>query len=1093
MPEPGTFVRLSTDPGRSGVVQPGDRNLAGTRMVPVQFANGSVAWLPEQNLEPVASAPPDLTERFAAGRFVGPDWLRRTLTRIRVTGRLSDMIYSMEATDTDFYAFQFKPVLKLLNSPTDALLIADEVGLGKTIEAGLIWTELRARLESNRLVVICPRTLCEKWRLELEHRFGVNAQIVDAQGLSNLLLERGRRKLDFAAVASMQALRPPKGWDAEDEQDQPVRGAARRSLALALSDASDDEPLIDLLVVDEAHHMRNPHTLLYRLGELVNAISAHRVFLSATPIHLRSRDLYSLLRLIDPDTFEYESTLRDLIETNEPIVETRDLLLRSNVSREDILQRLATASQLSPLAGSKALRLLCDDVAATTRSFDMARRAELASRLEGINQLANYVTRTRRRDVEELRVVRDAKAPLLQMHEHEREFYQSVTSEVARYAMERGVNAHFLLSSPLRMLTSSPAAASRYWAEVRGTDEEEIEETDEASTADSHPMLDRLSSLARDLNATAKLEEVDTKFELLESELQAHWHSEPSAKVVIFSSFKPTLGYLLRRLRAAGVECELIHGSVTEPRQAILSRFQRDPRARVLLSSEVGSEGIDLQFCWTVVNYDLPWNPMRVEQRIGRVDRLGQESPKVMILNLIYEHTIDATIYERLYKRLGLVTRALGEFETILGEPIRQMTTRLLEPGLTEKQCAEVVDQAATALEFRRQSEEELERTAGALIRHGDYVLQRIRESREHHRWLSGSDILVYVKDRLSRSFPGCEIECAPAGADTYRIVLSENARRVFTNFVAARGMRGMTRAVENDNRQRYRFVSSVVQRRDRHVECVSQLHPLVRFVVDLDAKDESVHDAQPVTASVRRDRLGVDCDAGIYVVGIRRQEVRQVGGRFNGDTHIAYAGAALEGQKMLSSDTAEELVSAAARHGRVLVNFVHDGRLGPAVELLRRHVTPELDQGYEDFLLRTNANVDDRCTLRERALKRHREVKAESLEGQRDSLRAAAAREKEKGEVRRSSRLAALALATEARLGKLNERVDARLREIEGERNFAPEWTDVGCVVVEVKTHEKEETTSDADSRATKESAGVRHVPWRLDRGGPRAFGAFG
>ena len=106
-------------------------------------------------------------------------------------------------------------------------------------------------------------------------------------------------------------------------------------------------------------------------------IAAHRVFLSATPIHLRSRDLFSLLRLIDPETFEYESTLHDMIEANEPIVETRDLLLRSSVPREEILQRLIAASQLRPLAESRALRLLCDEVAATTHSFDMPRRARV--------------------------------------------------------------------------------------------------------------------------------------------------------------------------------------------------------------------------------------------------------------------------------------------------------------------------------------------------------------------------------------------------------------------------------------------------------------------------------------------------------------------------------------------------------------------------------------------------------------------------------------------------------------------------------------------------------------------------------------------
>lgn len=153
----GMFVRLTSDPGRSGRVLAGERTQAGQRMVPVQFADGRVSWLPAESLEPVPAAPPDLADQFTAGRFVGPEWLRRTLTRIRVTGRLSDVVYSMEATETDFYAYQFKPVLKFLSSPTDALLIADEVGLGKTIEAGLIWTELRARLECNRLLVVCPK------------------------------------------------------------------------------------------------------------------------------------------------------------------------------------------------------------------------------------------------------------------------------------------------------------------------------------------------------------------------------------------------------------------------------------------------------------------------------------------------------------------------------------------------------------------------------------------------------------------------------------------------------------------------------------------------------------------------------------------------------------------------------------------------------------------------------------------------------------------------------------------------------------------------------------------------------------------------
>ena len=392
---PGTYVRLKTDPTRAGVLQAGERLQASRRMVPVQFPDGRVSWLPAASLEVVPPVAAPLADRFSEGRVVGPDWLRRTLARIRVTGRLSDVVYSMGATETDFYAYQFKPVLKLLNSPTDALLIADEVGLGKTIEAGLIWTELRARLEANRLLVLCPKTLCAKWQIELDRRFGVDAHIMENAAELTQLLKRSNGR-GFAAIASMQALRPPKGWDDNQEEADDDRATPRQQLALLLDQAADGQPLIDLLVIDEAHHMRNPETMLYGLGQLLNAVSLHRVFLSATPIHLRSRDLHSLLRLIDPDTFEYESTLDELIQMNAPIVQARDLLMKPSASAEQINAQLEEARGYDLLSESKTLALIQEDLAA--RPLDQPTRAELASRLEQANQLANYVTRTRRRD-----------------------------------------------------------------------------------------------------------------------------------------------------------------------------------------------------------------------------------------------------------------------------------------------------------------------------------------------------------------------------------------------------------------------------------------------------------------------------------------------------------------------------------------------------------------------------------------------------------------------------------------------------------------------------------------------------------------------
>ena len=1045
----GEFVRLRGDPGRSGVVLAGEKMQAGERMVRIRSGNGSVSWLPAENLELVPDAPPDLPDQFAAGQFVDPGWLRRTLTRIRVTGRLSDVVYSMEATETDFYAFQFKPVLKFLNSPTDALLIADEVGLGKTIEAGLIWTELRARFECNRLLVVCPKTLCEKWREELDRRFGVDARIVDAEGLLNLLSEHRRPGRGFAAVASMQGLRPTQGWNAEGATDGQ---RARNQLARRLDDAAEDEPLLDLLVVDEAHHLRNPKTLLHQSGNLLNSVSAHRIFLSATPIHLRSRDLHSLLRLIDPDTFEYESTLEVLISINEPIVEARDLLMQSDASKSEVMEIIDNAHLFDFLAESRELRLLREDM--MNRPFNIADRAEFAFRLEQVNQMANYVTRTRRRDVEDMRIVRQPHAPHLEMSKAERKFYGEMTEAVENYALERDVNELFLLSTPQRLLTSSPAAASAYWAGPSREDQSEIEETDDDlrnEGVNMGPLHMRLASLSRRLNMTQCLERGDTKFQLLLDELRRLWQSEPEAKIIVFSGFKPTLNYLRRRLDAVDIGSELLHGSVSEPRHQILERFRKESRARILLSSEVGSEGVDLQFCWIVVNYDLPWNPMKVEQRVGRVDRLGQSRQAVTVLNLVYADTIDDKIYRRLYKRLNLIERTLGEFEDILGEPIREMTQKLLAPKLTDEDQEKIIGQTAQAVENRKSYEEQLELEAGALIRHGDHILRKIDENRRLHRWISGDDIRIYVKDRLDRSFPGCEIETSPPGSDTYRIVLSPTAREGLLDFMTRRGVEGTTRLIEDNRRQRYRFTSSVAQLRRGQVEDINQLHVLVRFAIELDERDEEAREGQAVAASISGGKIKFECSPGIHVLGIRRMQISTAGDRASDIARIAYVGAKLDSGELMPYEDAETLAAAAAERGELLPNFGTDERLPAATELLCDRVLPELDRMYEEFIEREKAKIEDRAAIQERAIKGRPRIKANDLKGLVARQRCEAKSIASDGEEVRSLQLLRVAEANEGKLRKLESNISLRLKKIEEQRRVHPEWSDVACLLIEV------------------------------------------
>jgi hypothetical protein len=641
------------------------------------------------------------------------------------------------------------------------------------------------------------------------------------------------------------------------------------------------------------------------------------------------------------------------------------------------------------------------------------------------------------------------------MHEDERAFYDAVTEEVTRYALDGSISARFLLSSPQRLLTSCPAAASSYWENFGSYEIDDVEETDNDLTTndfDERPLLHTVSLLAQKLGYSKRLAEIDTKYKLLKSQLTELWRKQPEAKILLFSSFKPTLHYLKDRLNKDDVDCELLHGSVKGPREDILKRFKEDPTKRVLLSSEVGSEGVDLQFCWIVVNYDLPWNPMKVEQRIGRVDRLGQQKEKVVILNLVYEHTIDATIYHRLFERLKLIERALGEFESVLGEPIREMTQNLLDPTLTLEQKEQVIDQTAQALENKKLNEEKLEKEAGALIQHGDYVLQQIYESRDLNRWVSGNDILVYTKDRLALSFQGCTIEAAPPGSETFQITLSDEARKEFDLFLSRRRLRGSTRLLHGNKDDVYKFTSSVAKRRENRTEFISQFHPLVRFCVELDTLDKETKNAEPVATFVEQDFAPDECENGVHVVAIRNWQAAAADGSTNNAARIAYVGAELKSSKLLSSIASEALIGAVARNGKLLPNFAADDRLVEASRLLQGKILPELDRQYEEFIQQTQASMDDRANVRENALNRHLETKSQEFRERSSKLKQSAEAAMQSGDQRRHQQLTALAKASETRRTKLKQKTELRLNQISSQRTFMPEWEDLSFVLVEVK-----------------------------------------
>ncbi|MAC57275.1 MAG: hypothetical protein CMH85_03145 [Novosphingobium sp.] len=571
----------------------------------------------------------DPLEELRAGRFTDPDRLRRSLLHHRLTGRLRDIIYSMDVTDTDFHAYQFKPVVKLLSSPSQGLLIADEVGLGKTIEAGLVWTELVARFDASRLLVVCPKSLTEKWRLELWHKFSVDAKIVSAGELLDHLKRDGEGGDGFALIASISAIRPPKDWD--DGTDDSDRARLCRYIADAEGLA---RPLFDCVIFDEAHHLRNSSTLAHAFARAAMLVSDYKLLLSATPINLRSEDLRNLLSLVDPDSFDNAFAFTAINDENKPLVRARDLALDPQTGFAELLNELSGISSGVMLRIDRQLDNLKRELAASGLADSKDLRMKIAAMLEEMSLLGSVVNRTRRRDVNDLQVKREVDHMPWTMTAGERAFYDAASDIVRQHAFEIAASERFLLATPQRLIASSLAAACRHWGNKAEGFSEDEEGDDSASRRSTGPLIAKLARLCASRELQAELAAADTKLRTLLGAIREH-DARGDHKVIVFSSFRTTLDYLAEKLRENGIAIEVMHGGIKEERTQIIARFADSEGLRVLLTSEVGGEGLDMQFCRSLINYDLPWNPMKVEQRIGRIDRIGQKAERINVLSLI--------------------------------------------------------------------------------------------------------------------------------------------------------------------------------------------------------------------------------------------------------------------------------------------------------------------------------------------------------------------------------------------------------------------------------------------------------------------------
>lgn len=457
----GDLVRLVDNPSRLGTLTAQRSGVAPRERVLVNFNDGKrelqlVSALELVGLDGHVEDANDLMLRGMYGRAMD---LRGAITHHRLSGKLANLIYSLNTTNTEFLPYQFKPVLHFLESPSNGILIADEVGLGKTIEAGLIWTELRARQDAKRLLVVCPAMLKPKWVAELSNRFGVQAQDVDAATLLKRLEDaKENPSHGFALVASLQGLRAPRGWDSDAE---PPKSAAAK-LSQFLYEMGAEPPMIDLVVVDEAHYLRNEATQTNKFAQLLRAVTQSLVLLSATPIQTSSKDLFNLLHLLDEDAFPFQASYEWNINANAPIVALRDEILRgTTVTPEKFTAVMDQAKAW--FRQSEQIHHLRENPPTQEQLVSPRSRAELADVLDRINPLAKVVSRTLKRDVQEFRVERVVKLLSVTLTSAERMYYEQVTDAVAEMCEMQDVSTGFQLTIPQRQMVSSMVAACRGW------------------------------------------------------------------------------------------------------------------------------------------------------------------------------------------------------------------------------------------------------------------------------------------------------------------------------------------------------------------------------------------------------------------------------------------------------------------------------------------------------------------------------------------------------------------------------------------------------------------------------------------------------
>lgn len=593
------------------------------------------------------------------------------LTATQIKNPSISHLYSLNSARIDFIPYQFRPVLKFIKSDRPRLLIADSVGVGKTIEAGLILRELQARTEINSVLIICPRALVveKKWENEMK-RFDEQFIPLDSKSLNYCISEQ-----EAEGLWPRQYNKTIMSYSLFNEELLFGRKDKRKTKKGLLD--LDPPVKFDLVIVDEAHYTRNSSTMRHQIVKYFCDNSESVIFLTATPIQMGNNDLFTLLNILRPDLIIDKKTFEAMSEPNVFVNQAIEIIRQAKGNWQTKVLELLDAmrhTSWGKLVLSNSPQVIGLKKKLEKTVIDDYERVRLISEFEETHTFSSLINRTRRRDIGDF-TIRKPKTIETEFTKSQRSFYDKLMKiQIDIYELvHENINLKFLMTNIRRRATSCLFGLIPFLKDILTRsigefydDEYLLSPIDEST----------LEIIKEDIELLIKESKFIDKFDPKVEELKIIIREKQSMdnnKIILFSSFRHTLSYLEKELSNEGFRYGLIHGGVEDyERVDLKNRFELnsedDNAIDILLFSDVGAEGLDYQFCDCMINYDLPWNPMKIEQRIGRIDRNGQKSESIAIYNMITPDTIDAAIYERCLLRIGIFNSSIGHNEEILGE-----------------------------------------------------------------------------------------------------------------------------------------------------------------------------------------------------------------------------------------------------------------------------------------------------------------------------------------------------------------------------------------------------------------------------------------